>query len=54
MTDFEECGDWVFDFMKGQQDCAKGVPHKEGSEAYNRGYAAEYEFQQIRDSLSCK
>ena len=35
------------DFLQGQRDCEKGVPHKDGSESYNRGYAAQYELEQI-------
>jgi len=36
------------EFMQGQKDCANGVPHKAGmSDSYDRGYAAQYEMEQI-------
>lgn len=39
-----------FDCKQGQQDCKQGKPHQAGrSEAYDRGYAAEYELEQIND-----
>lgn len=35
------------DFLKGQQDCQDDKPHKPGmSEAYDRGYATQYEAEQ--------
>ena len=34
------------DFLQGQRDCRDGIPHKSGSDAYNRGYAAEYASEQ--------
>jgi hypothetical protein len=38
----------LFDFIDGQSDCRSGVEHKSGrSEAYDRGYAAEYESEQV-------
>lgn len=41
------------DFMRGQDDCAKGKPHADGQgEAYDRGYNAEYQHQQNMDALS--
>lgn len=44
---------FIDDFLRGQRDCSKGVPHKQGqSEAYNRGYAAEYEMSAIKDEIS--
>ena len=36
------------DFLLGMQDCEDGVPHKSGSEAYDRGYNAQYELEQVR------
>ena len=34
-------------FMQGQKDCMAGKAHKDGrSEAYNQGYAAQYELEQ--------
>lgn len=35
------------EFMKGQQDCKKGKPHKSGSTDYNQGYAVQYELEQV-------
>lgn len=36
------------EFLRGQRDCEQGIPHKSGqSEEYNRGYAAQYELEQI-------
>ena len=36
------------EFMRGQQDCIDGKPHKSGqSEAYDRGYTTEERDQQI-------
>lgn len=41
------------DFLRGQYDCSKGVPHKaDKSDAYNRGYAAEYELEQVTSELT--
>lgn len=41
--------DFITDFLKGQSDCSKGVPHKAGnSEAYDRGYATEHDAEQAR------
>ena len=46
-----ETGDFVGDFLRGQQDCKQGKPHQAGhSEAYDRGYTAEYELEQINDN----
>ena len=47
--------DFVSDFLLGQSDCEKGIPHKAGqSAAYNRGYAAEYEISAIHDEITQK
>lgn len=44
---------FIDDFLKGQRDCEKGVPHQSGkSEAYDRGYAAEYEMAAIQDEIT--
>lgn len=40
------------EFLQGQKDCASGVPHKDGSDSYNRGYAVQYEMEQIQSVLS--
>jgi len=37
------------DFAQGQRDCSEGVPHAEDrSESYDRGYAVQYELEQIK------
>lgn len=47
MTDFS------FDFLLGQTDCREGIPHEAGKpEAYDRGYAAEYQHEQNVTALS--
>jgi len=36
------------EFFRGQRDCENGVAHKEGqSKSYDRGYAAQYELEQV-------
>lgn len=36
------------DFLQGQRDCIKGIPHESGkSEAYNDGYSAQYTYDQV-------
>jgi len=41
--------DTANDFLKGQNDCADGVPHKEEMPiAYERGWGAEQIAKQIR------
>ena len=41
------------EFLRGQRDCQEGLPHQTGeSDAYNRGYATEYEAEQIRTHRS--
>lgn len=40
--------DFSTEFLRGQNDCAEGKPHSSGqSEAYDRGYATQYEREQI-------
>lgn len=40
------------DFLQGQRDCKNGVPHKPmQSEAYDRGYAAQYEAEQVQTEM---
>lgn len=39
----------VSDFIDGQADCKNGIPHKSGSEFYDRGYAAQYELEQMNN-----
>jgi hypothetical protein len=41
----------VSEFMQGQRDCRDGVDHKAGqSDSYNRGYATQYEWEQIQSA----
>lgn len=43
----------VFDFIDGQRDCRNGVEHKDGKGAdYDRGYAFEYQREQIMDKAT--
>lgn len=45
--------DFITDFLQGGRDCAEGVPHEAGkSEAYDRGYRAEYEHEQNMEAVS--
>lgn len=45
MADFD-------DFLKGQKDCIEGKECDENSnENYKRGYAAQYELEQVKDAL---
>lgn len=40
--------DFIDDFLAGQRDCLDGIPHQPGrSESYDRGYADQYEREQI-------
>ena len=37
------------EFMRGSRDCEKGIRHEDGnSEAYDEGYAHQYQLEQIR------
>jgi hypothetical protein len=41
------------DFIQGQKDCKAGKLHREGkSDAYNRGYSAQYTLEQILTEFS--
>ena len=41
------------EFLHGQRDCRKGVEHTEGhTKDYDRGYAAQYELEQIKTEWS--
>ena len=45
--------DFTTEFMRGQQDCMDGNPHQSGqSEEYDRGYAAQYELEEVTTALS--
>ena len=42
-----------FEFAQGQLDCQDGKPHEKGqSESYDRGYAAQYELEQVQTAES--
>lgn len=41
-------------FLDGQLDCRAGIKHKDKSAAYNRGYATEYEAEQVQDAMGVK
>jgi hypothetical protein len=44
--------DFSTDFMQGQRDCREGIPHQSGKgEAYDRGYAYQYEAEQLMTEL---
>ena len=41
------------DFLLGQRDCLEGYPHRQGmSDDYDRGYSAQYEFEQVKEYLN--
>ena len=41
------------EFLRGQKDCMNGKSHKSGqSDDYDRGYAAQYELEQIAEKMS--
>ena len=40
-------------FLQGQQDCRDGKAHQGGKgESYDRGYATQYEMEQIQEAMS--
>lgn len=40
-------------FLRGQKDCRDGKPHQSGmGKDYDRGYATEYEAEQIASEMS--
>lgn len=40
-------------FIKGQEDCEKGIKHQHGKgEYYDRGYATQYELEQVNNWMS--
>lgn len=40
-------------FLKGQEDCRDGKPHQSGKgESYDRGYSAQYEWEQVQEAMS--
>jgi len=41
------------EFLRGQNDCMSGIGHKKGeSDAYTRGYSAQYALEQAQSALS--
>ena len=46
MSDFET------EFLQGQIDCKEGRPQRRDNDAYLRGYAAQYELEQIQSELT--
>jgi len=45
----------INDYLDGQKDCENGTPHKAGrSESYDRGYAAQYELEQIATEVGLR
>ena len=45
------CNYNVHEFVYGQRDCSKGIPHKDGTESYNAGYSAQYQLEQINGEM---
>ena len=43
--------EFVRDFLRGAADCRNGERHKAGSDAYNRGFATQYEHQERATGL---
>ena len=44
---------FIDDFLQGQKDCQAGIRHKPNmGSAYDRGYMAEYEREQVLSELS--
>jgi hypothetical protein len=40
-------------FMQGQMHCIQGIPHVDGKgDDYDRGYAAQYELEQILGEMT--
>jgi hypothetical protein len=53
------CDEWsemnANDFMAGQRHCRDGIAHKSGmSESYDRGYSAQYSWEQVRSARHFK
>ena len=47
--------DFSTDFMQGQRDCREGIPHQSGKgEAYDRGYACQYEAEQCLTEMGLR
>jgi hypothetical protein len=45
--------DFAPDFLRGQSDCKQGLPHDPSqSEAYTRGYSAQYSLEQVLTARS--
>ena len=41
----------INELIKGMKDCHDGVKHESKTDAYNRGYAAQYELEQVMTNL---
>ena len=47
--------EFVDDFLRGQMDCERGIPHQSGQgKAYDRGYATQYELEQRQTEMSLR
>lgn len=45
----------AIEFVRGQQDCKEGVPHKPNQPSdYDRGYSTEYAREQVASELNRK
>ena len=43
----------AMEFLKGQIDCQDGIKHEAGhGDSYDRGYAAQYELEQVQTAES--
>jgi len=43
------------DFLQGQRDCKKGIPHESGkSQAYTRGFATQYTAEQTMTAMELR
>lgn len=40
------------EFLQGQRDCKEGLPQRRDNDSYLRGYAAQYESEQIQSELT--
>jgi hypothetical protein len=46
--------DFSTEFLQGQQDCIDDVVHVSKNDAYDRGYACQYEIEQVLTELSLR
>lgn len=40
------------EFLQGQRDCKEGVPQRRDNDDYLRGYAAQYELEQVATEMT--